>query len=94
MNRQLLTLRKMDSDRQRARLADLWSADAEALARFFPTDGEDAFDRSRADSALLSHLAYWTGKDQARMERLWRCCPTKSNSSLNLPFMHRAENGN
>ncbi len=54
---------------------DLWNGSADVLARFYPTDSDDAFDRSRADSALLTHLAFWTGKDVARMERLWLSSP-------------------
>lgn len=29
-------------------------------------------DASRADSALLHHLAFWSGKDSSQMERIWR----------------------
>lgn len=60
---------------QTASFADLWAGNAEVLAKFYPTDGEDPFDRSRADSALLSHLAFWTGKDQERMRQLWLSSP-------------------
>jgi len=40
--------------------ADLWAGDV-------PHDG-----RSEADQALANHLAYWTGKDCERIERLMR----------------------
>lgn len=53
----------------KASFADLWSADAEALGRTFP-DPVRAYDASRADAALASHLAFWTGKDAERMRRL------------------------
>lgn len=59
----------------RATFADLWTADADALAQSFPSDagGTGAYNGSSADSALASHLAFWTGKDCARIERLmWR----------------------
>lgn len=32
-------------------------------------------DASRADAALLNHLAFWSGKDAEQMERLWRESP-------------------
>lgn len=57
----------------KATVVDLWNADAEKLGRFYPAyDGKDAFDRSSADMALMSHLAFWTGKDMPRMDRLFR----------------------
>ena len=56
----------------RATFADLWTANAEALGRAYPSSKGDAFDRSSADAALASHLAFWTGKDTARIERLMR----------------------
>ena len=51
--------------------SDLWDANAPALAARWPgqTDGYDA---SAADAALASHLAFWTGKDCERVERLMR----------------------
>lgn len=36
---------------------------------------EYANDKSRADSAFLSHLAFWTGKDSLQMERMWLASP-------------------
>lgn len=60
---------------QRATFADLWYGDAAVLARFFPSVSGDAFDRSDADAALVMHLAFWTGKHGARIERLWRMSP-------------------
>jgi hypothetical protein len=57
----------------RASIRDLWDADEEQLSRFFPAlNADDPFDRSSADAALMSHLAFWTGKDMARMDRLFR----------------------
>lgn len=57
----------------RAHVADLWNADADKLAIMFPDpSGTRGFDHSSADAALMSHLAFWTGKDAARMDRLFR----------------------
>ena len=53
----------------RASFADLWSANIEALSRCYP-DPARAYDASSADAALAQHLAFWTGKDCARIERL------------------------
>lgn len=55
----------------KATFQQLWNADGEALGRVFPSDGE-AYDASSADMALASHLAFWTGCDVPRMERLMR----------------------
>ena len=49
----------------------LWEGDAEALSKHFPDDhGYRPYDASRADAALAQHLAFWTGKDCARIRRL------------------------
>lgn len=57
----------------KASVADLWNANVTVLSRVFPAyDGNGGFDHSSADAALMSHLAFWTGKDMARMDRLFR----------------------
>lgn len=55
----------------RASFADLWNCNLEALARCYP-DPVRVYDASSADAALAQHLAFWTGKDCARIERLMR----------------------
>ena len=55
----------------RATPTQLWTADAGALAHFFPHASEP-FNASDADAALFQHLAYWCGCDAARMERIAR----------------------
>jgi hypothetical protein len=55
-----------------ASFADLWECKVSALANAFPSSTGDAFDRSNADAALASHLAFWTGRDAPRIERLMR----------------------
>ena len=58
---------------EKASMADLWNAKEAVLSRFYPAyDGGNGFDHSSADAALMSHLAFWTGKDMARMDRLFR----------------------
>lgn len=58
---------------QRASVTDLWTANATVLGVVFPSfKPEDAFDRSAADAALMAHLAFWTGRDFSRMDRLFR----------------------
>ena len=56
----------------KATFADLWTADAAALARAFPADSNSSepFDRSSADAALFQHLAFWSGCWPARMLRI------------------------
>lgn len=56
----------------RASFAALWDADEAALARAYPSSTGDVYDRSSADAALAQHLAFWTGCDGARIERLMR----------------------
>ena len=57
----------------RATVKMLWEADP-VLAQFYPDFGGDKtkFDNSAADAALMAHLAFWTGKDMPRMDRLFR----------------------
>lgn len=55
----------------RAPLKALWECDEVELARCYPSQSGDVFDRSSADAALLQHLAFWTGKNCERMERLF-----------------------
>lgn len=59
---------------QRATVAQLWNADPMVLPRLYPAySGEaGAFDHSSADMALMLQLAFWTGKDMPRMDRLFR----------------------
>lgn len=55
-----------------ASFADLWNAEETVLARVFPSKTGDIYDRSSADLTLAGHLAYWTGNDCERIERLMR----------------------
>lgn len=53
--------------------ADLWTGNADKLGAQWPPDGPgQAFDASHADQTLANHLAWWTGKDCERIERLMR----------------------
>lgn len=58
----------------KASFADLWEARADVLANTYPADasGSSEYNASSADAALAQHLAFWTGKDCARIERLMR----------------------
>lgn len=51
--------------------AQLWEADADALGRKWPSSGR-AYDASSADMALAQRLAFFTGRDQARIDRMMR----------------------
>jgi len=56
----------------KATLKDLWECNVAALNVSYD-DGNGSYDDSQADLALASHLAFWTGCDCARIERLmWR----------------------
>lgn len=56
----------------RAAFADLWNRNVEVLRHTYPPepDSDDAFGASHADSALAFQLAFWTGRDAERIERL------------------------
>lgn len=54
----------------KAAFADLWLANADALARSFPPQTHGQWDGSAADLALANHLAFWTGNHGERMSRL------------------------
>ena len=51
-------------------LQQLWEADDDALGKAFPDSGSRAYDASSADLALANHLAFWTGKNCDRIERM------------------------
>lgn len=53
-----------------ASFADLWANKEVVLGQCYPSSSGDTYDRSSADMALVSHLAYWTGADCERMRRL------------------------
>lgn len=55
----------------KASFDDLWTANEAVLAKAFP-DNQWPYDASKADSALAQHLAFWTGRDCERIERLMR----------------------
>ena len=52
--------------------ADLWHGNADALGAKWPGDNDRPYDASHADASLAQHLAFWTGKDCERIERLMR----------------------
>ena len=57
----------------RASVKDLWEGNDPILAQCYPPDqGGPGFDHSAADAALCQHLAFWTGKNCERMDRLMR----------------------
>lgn len=55
-----------------ASIQALWTADDIELSVYFPSQSGEAFDHSRADAALCSHLAFWTGKNCERIDTLFR----------------------
>lgn len=57
----------------KASFNDLWTANNDALAVSYPHETKpDTYDASVADAALCQHLAFWTGKDCERIDRLFR----------------------
>lgn len=56
-----------------ATFRQLWQCEADKLVAVWPPSSEKGdFDRSSADMALATHLAFWTGCDAPRMERLMK----------------------
>ena len=53
----------------RASFADLWNRNEEVLKACYPDEERD-YDASKADSALASHLLFWTSGDGERTVRL------------------------
>ncbi len=54
---------------RKATFEELWTANESVLAECFPSQNpKDPYDRSSADAALASHLAFWTGKNHERMK--------------------------
>lgn len=53
----------------KASFDDLFQARVEVLQECYP-DPRRAYDASAVDQALASHLAFWTGRNTARMKRL------------------------
>jgi len=51
-------------------IKDLWTANVAILSQTYP-HASKPFDHSSADAALMSHLAFYTGKHGTRMERLF-----------------------
>jgi hypothetical protein len=52
--------------------AELWAADADALGKRWPGNNGAPYDASSADQSLANALAFWTGRDCERTERLMR----------------------
>jgi len=55
-----------------ASFRDLWEANADALGRQWPGEGDKPYNASAADLALANQLAWWTGKNCERIETLMR----------------------
>lgn len=55
-----------------ASFADLWAADEDALGKAYPDGGGRAYDASLADAALVQHLAFWTGNNCERIQRIMK----------------------
>jgi hypothetical protein len=49
----------------------LWEGDLDALARAWPSDGRP-FDASSADASLAQRLAFWTGRNCERIQRMMK----------------------
>lgn len=55
----------------KATFRDLWERNVEVLSDAYP-DTDREYDGSSADAALAQHLAFWTGNNCERIERLMR----------------------
>lgn len=57
-------------DPKKPSFSDLWEARAAKLSAAYPGGSGRPYDASSADAALAQHLAFWTGRDCARIERI------------------------
>ena len=71
-----------------AKFIELWNADAEKLAEHW-SGNHDGYDASVADAALAQHLAFYTGKDAARIERLMRQSKLERDKWNREDYLHR-----
>jgi len=55
-----------------ATVRDLWENNVAVLSGAYQSESGGDFNHSSADMALASHLAFWTGKNCERMDRLFR----------------------
>lgn len=55
----------------KATFKDLWTRNVEVLTDAYPDEGRE-YDASSVDAALAQHLAFWTGGNCERIERLMR----------------------
>jgi hypothetical protein len=55
-----------------ATVADLWEARPDILGKVYPGADGKPWDGNAVDQALMNHLAFYTGKNTARMDRLFR----------------------
>ena len=73
---------------QSVKFADLWDAKASKLADAWSSE-TDSYDASSADAALAQHLAFWTGKDCERMQRLMELSELKREKWERPDYLHR-----
>lgn len=74
-------LEKMFKSKNGSKIKDLYEGGTSVY-------GED---ESRADMALCTHLAFWTGKDAAQIERLWLTSPlgAREKTQKRKDYRHR-----
>lgn len=75
----------------RASFADLWNCNVPALEAAYPPDQDiEGYDASAADAALAQHLAFWTGGQCDRIERLMRrSCLARAKWDKHRSYMSR-----
>jgi hypothetical protein len=79
----------------RATFADLWNADEDRLAAAYPPNdpGVQVYDASSADAALAQHLAFWTGKNCERIDRLMKRSALVRDKWEREDYLHRTITG-
>jgi hypothetical protein len=71
----------------KASFKDLWTANADKLAKHYP--GSDGYDASAADQALACHLAFWTGNNWSRIAALMERSGLARPKHARADYMHR-----
>ncbi|UVC08667.1 hypothetical protein IHQ71_26655 [Rhizobium sp. TH2] len=75
----------------KASFRDLWEGNAVKLARCYPPGGDHrAFDSSQAELALAGALAWWTGCNPFRIERLMNRAPICQRKKWSMHADYRA----
>lgn len=74
----------------KASFKDLFERNVDVLGKCYPDhDGDRPYGESNADSAIAQHLAFWTGNDCERIERIMRKSALVRDKWARVDYMKR-----